>query len=255
MNNNNSAQTITVESCGWSQIGTHRTENQDCFLNLAKNRIWAVADGVGGCDQGGYASKLIIQSLMEAEKPSTLDEHINNALRNLQIANFKLIQQSAKAGKIAASTIVAFLIHDNFGACLWAGDSRCYLFRQGVLYQCTRDHTLRQDKINKGELTISEAHRMIRGNIITNAIGVNNDLHLEQVRFSLCSGDRFLLCSDGLERCISTKSLSSFLEIHSLKESVEELAKTINEKKQPDNVTFIAINISHPDDTGALWLW
>ena len=208
--------------------------------------IWVVADGVGGSDHGGLASKCIARFLLQVPRPKSLDDHIEKTMHSLRKANDLFRRQEKTKGTTAASTVVALLIHDNTGACLWAGDSRCYLFRDGILYQCTKDHTLRQEKIDKGELTAPEARRMVRGNIITNAVGVHDNLRTEEVRFTVHAGDRFLLCSDGLSNSISPEAITAYLNTDTATEAVENMTKALNDMDQLDNITFVAIFISKP---------
>jgi len=237
---------VTVESWAWSRQGKFRSENQDSYLNWAQHMIWVVADGVGGSDHGGLASKCIARFLLQVPRPKSLDDHIEKTMHSLRKANDLFRRQEKTKGTTAASTVVALLIHDNTGACLWAGDSRCYLFRDGILYQCTKDHTLRQEKIDKGELTAPEARRMVRGNIITNAVGVHDNLRTEEVRFTVHAGDRFLLCSDGLSNSISPEAITAYLNTDTATEAVENMTKALNDMDQLDNITFVAIFISKP---------
>ena len=136
------------------------------------------------------------------------------------------------------------LMHGGEAACLWAGDSRCYLLRDGVLYQCTREHTLRQEKIDNGELTAPEARRMVRGNIITNAVGARDALRLDEVRFSLRGGDKFLLCSDGLSNLLGPDALAARLARTSAREAAEDMARAVDGVPQPDNITLVAVFVS-----------
>jgi serine/threonine-protein phosphatase Stp1 len=152
--------------------------------------------------------------------------------------------QKTATGKMAASTVVVLLAHGGMAACLWAGDSRCYILRGGVLYQCTKDHSLRQEKIDKGELTRFEVQRMVKGNIITNAVGVKPDLTLGEEVFPLRAGDRYLLCTDGLTNLLSPDALMTYLSRLSAKEAVEGIAGTLEDMGQPDNITFVAIFVS-----------
>lgn len=236
--------TVSVESWGLSRQGNVRTENQDSFLNWANHMLWAVADGVGSSEYGGAASRAIAKFLMKTPAPTSLDTHIHNVSESLRHANSLFRSQVKATGAVTASTAVTLLIHGGSAACLWAGDSRCYLFRDGVLYQCTKDHTLRQDKIDKGELTAPEARRMVRGNIITNAIGAHEELNLGEVRFSLRAGDRFLLCSDGLFSLLAPEALSVHLAKNSAKQAVEGITDALDDMHQPDNITFVAIFLS-----------
>jgi serine/threonine-protein phosphatase Stp1 len=235
---------VSVESWGASLQGNVRAQNQDSFLNWASHMLWAVADGVGSSEYGGAASRAIAKFLMQTPVPTSLDAHIDNVTQALRHANALFRSQTKSTGAPAASTAVALLIHEGSAACLWAGDSRCYIFRSGVLYQCTKDHTLRQKKIDRGELTAPEARRMINGNIITNAIGVHDELRLDEVRFSLRAGDRFLLCSDGLFTLIAPEALSACLTKPTAKEAVEGIVKDLEDMHQPDNITFVAIFLS-----------
>lgn len=236
---------ITLESWGWSQQGDTREENQDSFLNWADHLLWAVADGVGGGSHGGAASRFIIRGLMQVEAPRSLDEHISTVASQLAMANDLFHHQRLASGDMSASTVVTLLIHDGMAACLWAGDSRCYLFRNGILYQCTRDHTLRQEKIDKGELTRNEAFRMIKGNIITNAVGANHSLRLDEERFPIRAGDRFLLCTDGLTNLLSPEALTTYLGRPSAREAVAGITEALEDMHQPDNITFVTVFLSH----------
>jgi serine/threonine-protein phosphatase Stp1 len=235
---------VNVESWGVSRRADVHQENQDSFLNWADHMLWAVADGVGSSEYGGVASRAVARALLMTPPPMSLDDHIANVTQGLQHANDIFICQARATGAMTASTAVALLIHDGLAACLWAGDSRCYLFRDGVLYQCTKDHTLRQEKIDKGELTAPEARRMIRGNIITNALGIHEQLRLEEVRFSLRGGDRFLLCSDGLFSLVAPEALSAYLTKHSAKQVVEGLSEALSGIALPDDITFVAVFLS-----------
>ena len=238
---------VSVESWGWSQIGNVRKENQDCFLNWADRLVWAVADGVGGSSDGGAASRLIIENLMQLGAPTSLDDHAQSAAGQIHMANEFFYKQRLAGGSIAASTVTALLIHSGTAVCLWAGDSRCYLLRNSVLYQCTRDHTLRQEKIDSGELTEREARQMVKGNIITNAVGANQHLSLGEVRFPVRAGDRFLLTTDGLTNLLSTEAIANKLGRDSAKDACEGIVDAVEDLRQPDNITLVAVFLSHAE--------
>ncbi|MDL2274727.1 serine/threonine-protein phosphatase [Desulfosarcina sp. OttesenSCG-928-G10] len=235
---------IHAESWGFSKKGDARQENQDAFLNWPDHMLWAVADGVGSSEYGGLASRSVIQALLGTPFPMSLDHHIVHVKDAIMYTNGMCLAKAGKTGKMAASTVVALLVQGGWAACLWAGDSRCYLFRDGVLYQCTKDHTVRQEKIDSGELTAPEAHRMIRGNLVTNAIGVHTAPRLEQVRFSLRSGDRFLLCSDGLFAVTAPEALLACLTQRTAKAAAERISETMMGMRQPDDITVVTVFLS-----------
>jgi serine/threonine-protein phosphatase Stp1 len=238
------AYSVNVESWGISLRGTVREENQDSFLNWPDHMLWAVCDGVGSSRYGGEASRAISRGLTNVPRPVSLDAHLDNVTRQLRQVNSLFREQAWDAGDQASSTVVALLAHGGEAACVWAGDSRCYLFRSGVLYQCTRDHSLLQEKIDRGELTAPEARRMSDRHIITNAVGARDALHLDSVRFTLRSGDRFLLCSDGLSSVFSPEALSAYLTRKTARQSVEEMAEALADMPQPDNITFVSVFLS-----------
>lgn len=242
MPNTASTFPVTVDSWGWSLQGDTRPDNQDAFLNWAERMLWAVADGVAAGGHGGAASSAIVRDLLRVPAATSLDAHMDNVVAELRRTNATLCALSA-AGNFA-STVVTLLIHENEAACVWAGDSTCYMRREGVLYKCTKEHTLRQEKIDQGELTAPEAQRMVGGHIITNAVGINEDLRLEQVRFFLRGGDRFLLCSDGLTGLLGPEALVACLGLATAKESAEYIAACIKGMPQPDNITIVVVFLS-----------
>jgi serine/threonine-protein phosphatase Stp1 len=235
---------VSLESWGYSQTGTLRNENQDSYLNWSERKVWAVADGVGSNEAGGAAGRMLMKMLMLVPAPDSLSSHIANVNRKLEDANKLLMFQKAATGKMAASTVAVLLAHGGMAACLWAGDSRCYILRGGVLYQCTKDHSLRQEKIDKGELTRFEAQRMVKGNVITNAVGAKPELNLGEEIFPLRAGDRYLLCTDGLTNMLPPDALMTYLSRSNAKEAVEGIAETLKDMRQPDNITFVAIFVS-----------
>ena len=232
---------ISVESWGLTRQGRTRAQNQDAFLNWPERLLWSVADGVGGGMQGGEASRLLVQNLMRTPAPTSLETHIENVKTLLQRSNHEL---RVKAQGRSASTVVTLLIYGGRAVCLWSGDSRCYLLRGDVLYQCTFDHTLRQGKIERKELTVHEATRMVRGNVVTNAVGTEDVLRLDTAYFSLRRGDRFLLCSDGLSNCMSPEVLSAHLAGPRARDVALGMADALQGYGHCDDATALTVFLS-----------
>lgn len=241
-----SLRQVMLESWGTSHKGTVREENQDAFLNWPEFKIWSVADGLGGSARGGEASKLVTELLMQIREPDSLENHVRQTRKKVEQANAFLIEQSLldESGSNGATTLVCLLMHEGMAACLWSGDSRCYLLRGGVLYQCTKDHTLRQHKIDTGELTVPEAQRMVKNNLITNAIGVSTRVQLEEIRLQLLPGDRFLLCSDGLTGLLDAESLAVHMGGFTAKDCVDNIMEAVSHMPQPDNITLVVVCLS-----------
>ena len=239
----NTARAVTLSSWGVSRQGDVYKENQDSFLNWPDRMFWSVADGVGSTAHGAEASKAVTRAFLSLGVPDSLDFFVEEARAKIAECNNSLYNQLTVAGS-AASTVVALLMHGSQAACLWAGDSRCYLLRNDVLYQCTHDHTLRQHMIDRKELTAPEAYRMIKGNVITNAIGGQAELQLDEVRFALQAGDRFLLCSDGLGNLLNPAALQQYMSRGTPRECCDAISAAFHGRRMEDNVTFIAVFIS-----------
>jgi serine/threonine-protein phosphatase Stp1 len=112
-----------------------------------------------------------------------------------------LREEAARRGgnTMIASTLVALLARGDHFACLWAGDSRAYMLRDGEMRQITKDHSLVQELVDNGTIAAEDAEHHPHANVITRAIGADiDDLVLDKVSGRLQQGDRFLLCSDGL---------------------------------------------------------
>jgi protein phosphatase/serine/threonine-protein phosphatase Stp1 len=113
---------------------------------------------------------------------------------------------------LVASTVVVMLARGDHFACLWAGDSRAYLLRGGLLRQITRDHSLVQELLEAGAIGPDEAINHPRGTVITRAVGAEiEEVLLDKVSDRLLPGDRFLLCSDGLCKTLPESELASLL--------------------------------------------
>jgi serine/threonine protein phosphatase PrpC len=227
-----------VESWGVTRQGRACRENQDAFLNWPENLLWGVADGVGGGVNGAEASRLLVRNLMHAPCPASLEAHVAGVSRILHQSHRQL--HGLAAGR-AASTIVVLMIHETRAACLWAGDSRCYLLRQNVLYLCSRDHTVRQRKIERNELTAHEAVRMVPGNVLTSVVGCDGDLRLGSVGFPLRRGDRFLLCSDGLTEMLPPETLAASLREPQAMAAAMRLAKSLDARGHRDDATVVTV--------------
>ena len=141
------------------------------------------------------------------------------------------------------STIVMLLIRGDYYACLWAGDSRAYLMRDGQLRQLTHDHSVVQELVDSGAIEPAEARRHPRRNIITRAIGGDDEAaDVDKVTDRVRAGDRFLLCSDGLFKTVAEADLARFMSSDG-DALAERLVAAALEREADDNVTAIAVEV------------
>ena len=141
-------------------------------------------------------------------------------------------------GKTVGSTVVTMLARGNVGVVLWAGDSRLYRLRSGLLEQITRDHNPIVDLLEEG--LISEHTALNKDtNIITRAVGGQEDLVLDIAVFDIRSEDTFLLCSDGLYRELSPQEISDFLSVRKVEDSVKGMLELSLQRGARDNVSVM----------------
>lgn len=187
--------------------GAVRSENQDALLCRPEIDVYAVADGAGGHENGRAAADAVIAGIA-ALPPSVPPADRLAAIRNRVAVAHEHLQQAGQA----ASTLALLMLDGRFFVCLWVGDSRVYLRRGGVLTQLTRDHSLVQEMIDAGTLTIAAARTHPNSNVITRAVGGNaGELNLAKCTGEAEAGDRFLLCSDGLTKTMHDDEICDLL--------------------------------------------
>lgn len=227
-----------------SHEGMVRARNEDNWVNRPDLGLWAVADGAGGHQSGEVASRVVAEAL--AEVPSGLDAGQALAQVRLRVgeAHQWLTAEAARRGGDAmlASTVVVLLVREDYYACLWAGDSRAYLLRDGQFIQVTRDHSLVQQLLDAGEIDAAAAANHPWSNVITRAVGADDEpLMLDKVTGRLQLGDRFLLCSDGLFKTVPPSELLLLLADGS--DPAGRLLDAALERRADDNVTAVAVDI------------
>ena len=227
---------------GLSHVGTVRKVNEDAFLARTEAGIWAVADGMGGHRSGDAASRAIIEGLSGIESSGAIETLIADVSNSLQATNIDLIKraQNFGGGQIMGSTVVVLLAAGNQCATLWAGDSRLYRYRQGQLSQLTRDHCEQAEQADPSLPTPSDANTC---NVITRALGGDQDLQLDIIRFQAMPGDQYLLCSDGLVKAVNGHDIEAIFSRTPPEQCAQDLIDLAIENKARDNVTVVVASI------------
>jgi serine/threonine protein phosphatase PrpC len=204
--------TSAIRHYAASHAGTVRTVNQDAWLCRPEIGLFAVADGVGGHGQGEIASQRVVAALNLIPTSIPAECRIMAVRDRLQSAHRALLEEGATPADALASTIVVLMLHGDHFACLWAGDSRAYLLRDGELCRLTNDHSVVQDLITAGAITEAEAAVDPRRHVITRAVGAGEpELPIDKAVGKTIPGDRFLLCSDGLYKMLATDEVAEML--------------------------------------------
>jgi serine/threonine-protein phosphatase Stp1 len=232
-------------SAARTETGKVRVRNEDAILNFPERGLWAVADGMGGHQNGALASRLIVESLAELPCAGSLEDRVKQLRHCLHQLNLRLGRDLTllrdRPDPVVGSTVVALLAVGDRAACVWAGDSRCYLWRHKHLYQLSRDHSLAQQMIDEQRLTAEQAACHPSAHALTRAIGANEELVLDILQFELLPGDVLLLCSDGLYQGHTADSLGAALDFSTPAQALTRLFNQVLSGPARDNLSAVVI--------------
>lgn len=227
--------------------GASRTYNEDCFVDRPDLGLWAVADGAGGHEGGEMASRMLRDALESIPPSLSAAELLAEVRTKVEATHETLRSLAQQQGQsiLGASTIVVLMVRDDYFACLWAGDSRSYLLRDGMLQQITHDHSLVQELVDAGAIRPEDAEAHPQGNVITRAVGADVDeFVLDKASDRTMSGDRFLLCSDGLYKSLREPEIASLLADDTGVPPTQAMISAALAMKASDNVTAVAVAVS-----------
>jgi len=249
-----------LEIISLTNPGMVRSHNEDSVASDATCGLVVLADGMGGYNAGEVASGIavsvvateICQRLQEAN-PIDRDEKSGDELGvallrdNIRKANLSIYQaaQSQPQYSGMGTTIVAGLFYDNSVVVGHVGDSRMYRLRDGVLETITRDHSLLQEQIDSGMISIEDARLSKNKNLVTRAVGIDADVVPEIHVHGVQVGDIYLLCSDGLNDMVEDGDIESTLYAMqgNLALAAEQLIQQANDNGGRDNVSVILIKV------------
>ena len=226
-----------------THTGMVRERNEDSCLVRTDIGLWAVADGMGGHEAGDMASQIVVRSLDGIADPASSAELLQECEGRIFRANQEIMDlSSARNGAIIGTTAAILLLREEHYACVWAGDSRVYLIKNGSIGQVSRDHTEVEELVAGGALSREDA-RNWPNNVITRAVGVAPDLELEVVTGPVASGDIFVLCSDGLTKHVHDDEILEQVTSRNAQASCEAMLDLALERGGTDNVSVVVIRV------------
>lgn len=235
-----------------SDVGRVRSENQDDYGRFPELRaerdgdqLFVVADGMGGHEDGGRASRTAVEAARDAyfaEPRRPAEERLRHAL---EAANLRVYEQAHAGGvpKKMGTTCTALAIIEGGAFLAHVGDSRAYLVHKRGISQLTQDHTLVGALRREGVLTEAEAERHPQRHALVRAIGIEPEVEVDVQRLDpLAPGEAILLCSDGLAH-VSNVEIRDIVRAETPQQAAETLVALANERGGHDNVTVLIVKV------------
>jgi len=232
-----------VRFSAMTHVGRVRKVNEDSILVLPDQQIWVVSDGMGGHAAGDFASRTVVDNIAMLPTGLSAVDKMRAVRQALQDAHNTIVAEAEARDSVIGATVVAFLLADGHFGALWAGDSRLYRYRDGQMDLLTTDHSLVGALVEAGQLTWDQAEHHPQSNAITRAVGVGDDLELDKIRGEVSPGDRFLLCSDGLNKYASIAEMGQALRGVPIEMVADKMVQLALDRGGADNISVIVIDV------------
>ncbi len=244
-----------------TDAGMVRSHNEDSVAYDGALGLVVLADGMGGYNAGEVASGIAVSvvgsevmqsfqsgvSLLERDEQNGDERGVTLILDSIAKANASIYHAADSQPQYAGmgTTIVSALFYDNRVVVGHVGDSRMYRFREDKLAQITRDHSFLQEQIDSGIISAEEARFSRNKNLVTRAVGIDEELESEVHTYDVHVGDIYLLCSDGLNDMVEDDDIESILHAMqgNLPLAVEQLVQIANDQGGRDNISVILVKI------------
>ncbi|AUN98170.1 Stp1/IreP family PP2C-type Ser/Thr phosphatase [Bacteriovorax stolpii] len=240
-------------AAGATDIGRKRKSNQDAYFLSLENKLFVVADGMGGHNGGDIASQMAVKALPEylikniSMEPTPLltgsIKESNRAIKNFGETHPELVGMG--------TTIVSFYFRGQNIYVGNVGDSRGYLVNNKKIFQLTRDHSLVQEKLNYGVYNREQAALDPQKNVLVRTVGFEDDVDVDVFIYKVVKNDIFLCCSDGLHGKVSDEDILYIINKHipdpavatqaTCEQVVKSLIAQANENGGQDNITAILV--------------
>lgn len=222
---------MNYKSFSFTHPGHIRKVNEDAFYASDEKGLWIVCDGMGGHEEGNFASHLITDIFEEFNITGSFEDRITMMNKQIEVIHNILKNKVAKVGNniTIGTTLMLLHIEGNMGVCLHSGDSRCYNLRDNILSTVTKDHAI--------EINDFYGYRKV----LTSAISAPGKLTVETTRFIVKKNDTYLLCSDGLYDNITSKTIKDSMADLTFIEGMDRLRFNVLSSKADDNITAILV--------------
>jgi PPM family protein phosphatase len=255
---------LDLEFVERTDVGRVRDHNED-YLGYASPAtpaqvrthgwLFVLADGVGGNEKGEVASRAAVESMIAGfRKAKDGEPHTALLPRLVQQANLHVFETAVAGGRESAgmaTTMVTCALRYDRVTVAHAGDSRCYLIRNGVASQITRDHTIASEQVRLGLVSTQEAAESSTRHILSRSLGTEMVVNVETNDHQIYAGDVLLLCSDGLHGSVEASEMAALcgkgMDLHS---ATEKLVALANDRGGNDNISVQLIRIRDVERMG-----
>ena len=238
-----------IQVWGMTDIGLVRRENQDAYriLECAGYTVCVVCDGMGGSAGGRLASQIATETFTsELERqlqPDMAPERLLEVSAQAVEAASRAIQDAAAQSeeyRNMGTTLVAAVAYDGGAAVTNVGDSRAYHVTKEGIFRITKDHSVVEGMVDRGDITAEEARRHPSRNLITRALGPDADSTCDGYLCPLAAGEYLLLCTDGLVNTVTDQEML-FEVIHGAEPDscLDRMLEIARRQGAPDNVTAV----------------
>jgi protein phosphatase len=232
--------------------GRKRPSNEDAFGYSVEDGIFLVCDGMGGAAAGEIASSIAVDEMLRllsdsTQVPGSAARMPRLAEDAIATANAAIFSRSRRNPRLSGmgTTLVGLVAEERRLWALNVGDSRCYRLRNRRLEQITRDHSLVEEQVRMGRMSVSEALRSPLRNVITRALGTQSRVTPDVFELDAQPGDLFMLCSDGLTRELTDSLIEALLGTDLPLEALcARLVESAKKAGGHDNITCILVRAS-----------
>ncbi|MBV9659692.1 MAG: Stp1/IreP family PP2C-type Ser/Thr phosphatase [Acidimicrobiales bacterium] len=242
---------ISLRAGAATDVGLVRANNQDQLL--VADRLYAVADGMGGHAAGEVASAVAIEALDHGfvRSGSLTPDNLIEAARTANRAVWEEAEANPEMRGMGTTLVALAQVEGDQLAIVNIGDSRLYAFHDGELRQVTLDHNLVAELVAQGRISKEEAEFHPRRNIMTRALGVEPEVPVDLFVEPARPGDRYLLCSDGLPREVSDDLIAAILRrLADPQQAAKELVNEAKNRGGNDNITVVIVNVTEDSGVG-----
>ena len=234
-----------MKSKGLSDVGKVRQNNEDSFYCNNDDKLFLVADGLGGHTAGEIASKIAVD-LVVSNRPKTLEDLVDS----LSQANTRVFEEAQVLGNDMATTMSAMIIDEDKAYIAHVGDSRIYLVRGSSIHCITNDHTPVMDSLRAGLITEEQAKYHPLKHMLSRTVGTHQSVEIDPIIVELLPEDVFILCTDGLSNLLENEDIFFIVKAnHEIDPDVitKDLVDTALERGGIDNTTVVVVYLEKHD--------